>query len=97
LWDTNQKQLIQNHYAGVGTLNISLNANSDVFLYVVDKANLKAFNAGENFRIYAEKERVTSTNFSVSLSKGEYYIIVSNRHSILTTAGVSLSVSFTPQ
>ncbi|MEK6590956.1 MAG: hypothetical protein AABZ11_09790 [Nitrospinota bacterium] len=85
------------NFNSAGTLNINLNANSDVLLYVVDKANLEAFNAGREFRIFSEKIRITSTNFSVSLSKGEYYIVVSNRHSLLTTAGVSLSVSFTPQ
>ncbi len=85
------------NFSSAGTLNINLKANSDVILYVVDKANLEAFNAGREFRIFAAKERITSTNFPVSLAKGEYFIVVSNRHSLLTTAGVSLSVSFTPQ
>lgn len=85
------------NFNNTGTLNINLKANSDVIIYVVDKANLEAFNAGREFRVFAAKDRITSTNLSVSLSQGEYFIVVSNRHSILTTAGVSLSASFTPQ
>lgn len=80
-----------------GSLEINLSANSDVNLYIVDIDNYKKFAAGKPFRGFAVKERITSANFSVALMKGGYFIIVSNKHSLFTTAGVSLVVSYTPK
>lgn len=80
-----------------GSLDISLNANSDVFLYVVDNENYAAYSAGRAFRGYAIKERVTSANFSVAIPKGLNYIVINNTHSVFTSAGVGLTVLFTPK
>lgn len=80
-----------------GSLDISLTANSDVLLYIVDNGNYEEYAAGRGFRGFAIKERITSANFSVSVPKGLYYIVVSNKHSVFTSAGVVLSVSYTPE
>lgn len=78
-----------------GSLDINLTANTDVFLYVVDNENYAAYVAGRGFRGFAIKEKITSTNFSVSIPNGLHYIVIRNAH-ILKSAGIGLSVLYTP-
>lgn len=85
------------HFKSDGILAVNMSANSDVNLYIVDMDNYAKFMANRSFRGFAIKEKITSANFSVTLMKGDYFIIVSNYHSLFTTAGVSLGVVYTPK
>lgn len=78
-----------------GSLDINLTANTDVFLYIVDNENYAAYAAGREFRGFAIKEKITSTNFSVSIPNGSHHIVIYNAH-IFKSAGIGLSVLYTP-
>ncbi len=81
-----------------GTLNVTVNADSDIYIYVVDEPNFWKYKAGETFNVLANRDKITFSNFEVEIpSKGKYYIFISNTHSVLTTKNVSLKVLYTPR
>lgn len=85
------------HFPTGGTLEIAIYADLDIYLYIVDELNFWKFKAGEGFYTLLKKERITRGKYSVGIPKeGEYIIIISNHHSILTPKNVSLEVNYSP-
>lgn len=66
---------------------------NDIIIFIVDKDNFGEFENGNTAFTYYNSNKVESGTFDVSLSSGEYYVVLSNEHSTFSTKTVQLQVS----
>ena len=65
----------------------------DIYVYVLDKEDFQKFADDQRFRSYYSSGKVEYDTFDFKLAPGEYYIIMSNHHSLFSTKTVQLEAA----
>ena len=68
---------------------------NDIIVFILNEENFEKFEDGQNASTYYKSNKVESGIFDVVLDPGEYYIIISNEHSIFSTKTVQLQAAST--
>ena len=68
---------------------------NDIVVFILNEENFGKFEKGQNASTYYKSNKVESGTFDISLVPGEYYIIMSNEHSIFSAKTVQLQVAST--
>lgn len=76
----------------VGTFNAT-GGSDDIYVFIMNETGLRNFKNGNDPKVYYESGRVTTDDIKVSLSPGTYYIVFSNKNSILTPKAVKADIS----
>lgn len=63
---------------------------NDIEVYILDSDGFENWKNGNQYRYYYFSGRVTVANFDVTLAKGTYHLVFSNRWSIITPKAVTL-------
>lgn len=67
-------------------------SGNDVEVYILDPDGFENFRNGNSARTYYNSGRKTVESFNVTLPTGNYYLVVSNTFSIISTKNVSLTI-----
>ncbi|MET0753007.1 MAG: hypothetical protein ABWZ66_06525, partial [Pyrinomonadaceae bacterium] len=68
----------------------ALGGKNDIECYILDDDGLENFKNGNQFRAYYASGRVTVATFDVTLAKGNYHLIFSNKWSVMTPKAVTI-------
>ncbi|WP_179363322.1 hypothetical protein [Nitrosopumilus oxyclinae] len=68
---------------------------NDIVVFILNEENFKKFKEGQNASTHYKSNKVESGAFDVTLVPGEYYIIISNEHSMFSTKTVQLQAAST--
>jgi hypothetical protein len=63
---------------------------NDIEVYIMDEDNFENWRNGNQSRSYYFSGRVTVANFNVSLPKGKYHLIFSNKWAAITPKAVTV-------
>lgn len=66
---------------------------NDIIVFILDENNFREFENGNDASTYYNSNRVESGNFDVTLSSGEYYVVLSNEYSTFSTKTVQLQIA----
>ena len=67
----------------------------NIIVYVMDSTGFRQFQSGGSAYTYYNSGKVSSGTLNIGLSSGQYYLILSNTYSTISTKNVSLQVSYT--
>lgn len=66
---------------------------NDIIVFILDKDNFREFENGNDASTYYNSNKIESGNFDVTLSSGEYYVVMSNEYSTFSTKTVQLQLA----
>ena len=78
-------------YPNTKKIAANITADSDVMVFILDARNLELFRNRKSFQSYYQSGKVTAVSVNVNLRRGQYYLVVSNLHSILTSKNFTVT------
>ncbi len=77
-----------------GSFSASASLGDNIITYVLDQNNYNQFSSNHPASTYYNSGKVASGSFNLALQPGQYYIVLSNTYSSLSTKTVSISSSY---
>ena len=65
----------------------------DVYVYIMDRNNINKFSDGKSASTYYNSGKAEFGTFDVRVNSGDYYVVMSNNHSVFSTKTVQLEVA----
>lgn len=78
-----------------GEFSAQASLGNNIIVYVVDSTGFRQFQSGGSANTYYNSGKVASGILNIGLPSGQYYLILSNAYSTISTKNVSVQVSYT--
>lgn len=78
-----------------GSFSASAALGDNIIVYIMDSSGFSQFQSGQSATAYYNSGKVSSGNFNIGLPSGQYYLILSNAYSTISTKNVFVQVSYT--
>lgn len=78
-----------------GSFSAQASLGDNIIVYIMDSSGFRQFQSGISANTYYNSGKVASGTLNIGLSSGQYYLILSNAYSTISTKNVSVQVSYT--
>jgi LEA14-like dessication related protein len=79
----------------IGQFSAQASLGNNIIVYVLDPTSFRQFQSGISTQTYYNSGKTSSGTINIGLPPGQYYLVLSNTYSLVSTKNVNLIASYT--